>query len=76
MYVCRMCSSQTVYHQLASIAATSVMITYGNIRNSNSLSQHVSEPLNVTKNVLNFAHKENPLKNYVEFTHQQMYFVI
>jgi hypothetical protein len=63
MHVHRMCSSQTLRHQLASIAATSIRVTYGNARNANGLLQHVSKPLDITQNVLNFAHKEKPLKN-------------
>jgi len=47
-----MCVSHTVHHQHVSIAvATIVKVTYKNVRNPNSLSKCVSEPLDVTKNV-------------------------
>jgi len=45
--------SNTVHHQHVSITVMTVIrVTYRNIRNTNSLSKCLSEPLDVTKNVL------------------------
>lgn len=45
--------SNTVHHQHISVTTVTVIrVTYRSIRNPNSLSKHLSEPLDVKKNVL------------------------
>ena len=53
----KMCLSRTIHYQHVSIAvATIIRVTYKNIRNPNDLSKCTSDPLHVTKNVLNFLY--------------------
>jgi len=48
------CSSHTIYYQHVLIAvATIFRVNYRNIRNPNNQSTSMSEPSDVTKNVLN-----------------------
>ena len=52
-----MCLSHTVHHQHVSITIVIVIrLIYRNIRNPNSLSKCITEPLQVTKNALNFLY--------------------
>ena len=52
-----MCLSRTVRHQHVSLAVDTIFrVTYKNIMNANSLSNGTSEPLDVTKKVLNVLH--------------------
>ena len=57
MQVCSMCLSHTVHYQHVSITIIIVVrLIYRNIRNPNSLSKCITEPLEVTKNALNFLY--------------------
>jgi len=48
-----------IYHQHVSIAvATTISVTYKNIRNPNNISKCVSAPFGVTRNVLKLLHNQ------------------
>jgi len=53
--------TRSLHHQHVSIAfATIFRVNDKNIRNPNSLSKHISKPLDVTRNVSNFLHSHIP----------------
>jgi len=57
MQLSEMCLSHTIHYQHFSIAvATIIRVTYKNIRNPNSLSKCISDPVHVTKIVLSFVY--------------------
>ena len=53
MYI--LCLSHTVYHQHVSVAvATIFKVTYGDIRNANNQSKHLSKPLCIPNILLGY----------------------
>jgi len=59
MHVYSMCSSHTVHHQHVSITIVIIIgLIYGNMGNPYILSKCITEPLEVTKNALNFLYRQ------------------
>ena len=55
MQVCIKFISRTIHHEHVSIVVETIfMVTYRNISYANSLSKSTSEPLDVTRNALNY----------------------
>jgi hypothetical protein len=57
MHVRSMCLSHTIHHQHISVTFVIIVrLIYRNIRNPNSLTKCITEPLEVTKNALTFLY--------------------